>query len=145
MSRVRSRLGEGGFGIIAIAVVNLFLLLCLCVLLNTHRLPRYGLVVRPSESHFIIGAIDRTNVHHITITPGDPPRFYESAIEIKGGISGLEKRLEEWAAGASTPDRVVIIITCDEAVSSGTAQRVADMVLLRGFTCTFSGRPPLGK
>lgn len=141
MKRIRSSLNGTGFAIIAIAGVNLFLLLCLCVLLNTHRLPRYGVSVRPAESHFVIGNFDRSCSHILTITPGDTPRFFLEEKEVKGGLDGVEALLKEW--DSPNPERVVIVLVCDEAVSVGTVQQVTDRVLLHGFTCAFSGRPPV--
>lgn len=143
MKRIRSSLNGTGFAIIAVAGVNLFLLLCLCVLLNTHRLPRYGVSVRPAESHFVIGHYDRSHSRIITVTPGDVPRFFVEEEEIKGGLEGVEKKLEQW--DAPNPERVVVILACDEAVSAGTVQRLVDMVLQHGFTCALSGRPPLAQ
>lgn len=143
MKRVRSSLTGTGFAIIAIAGVNLFLLLCLCLILNTHRLPRYGVTVRPSESHFVMGNFDRSRTHIITMTPGDVPRLYVEDRAIPGGISGLEDILRQW--DCPTPANVVVVLLCDEAVSSGTVQKVMDQVLLHGFTCAFSGRPALNE
>ena len=42
MRRVRSTLNEGGFPILAVAAVNLILILCVCLLLPNHLGPRYG-------------------------------------------------------------------------------------------------------
>ena len=54
MRRVRSSLKNGGFPILVIALVNLFLVLCVCVLLSNHLVPRFGYSVQPQESHFVI-------------------------------------------------------------------------------------------
>lgn len=143
MRRIRSSLKGTGFAIIAVAGVNLFLLLCLCVLLNTHRLPRYGVSVLPAESHFVIGHFDRSHSHILTMTPGDTPRFFLEEKEVEGGLEGVEALLSGW--DSPNPERVVVVLVCDEAVSAGTVQRVADMVLMHGFTCAFAGRPYRGK
>lgn len=139
MRRVRSTLSDSGFSVIALAGVNLALLLCLCVLLNTHRLPKYGLNVCPAESQFILSPFDRSHSHVITITPGETPRFFLEGREIPGGMSGLEPMLKSWDG----PQRshVSVILVSDAAVPAGIVQGVVDRVLAHGFNCSLAGRP----
>ena len=139
MRRVRSKLSDSGAPVIALAGVNLVLLLCLCVLLNTHRLPKYGLNVRPAESHFVMSQFDRSASHVVTITPGAPPRIFVEGKEVHGGSEGLEDELKSWNTGY--PLRVSVIVVCDSAVPAGTLQGVVDRVLSHGFNCALSGRP----
>ena len=139
MRRVRSNLKGSGFAIIILAGVNLFVLLCMCLLLTSYRAPRHGLNVRPAVSHFVIGAYDRSQSHIITITPGEPPRLYLEDHEIANGMEGVDAELDSW--NTATPANVTIIIVCDEAVSVGAVQERADKVLSPGFTCAFFGRP----
>lgn len=141
MRRVRSNLKGSGFAIIILAGVNLFVLLCMCVLLNSYRPPRFGINVRPAESHFIIGSYDRSLSHIITITPGETPRYFLEDREITEGLAGIDAVLDEWKC--STPSRVTVIIVCDEAVSVGSVQQLADKILTHGYTCAFFGRPAL--
>ncbi len=141
MRRVRSSLKGNGFHIVVIALLNLFLLLCICVLLHHHRLPRYGANVRPAETHFVMGSYDRSTSHIITVTPGESPRFYIEENGIANGLEGVEAVLKSW--DCAVPARVTVVLVCDEAVSAGTLQILADMVLSHGFTCTFAGRPAL--
>lgn len=140
MRRVRSNLKGSGFAIIILAGVNLFVLLCMCLLLTSYRAPRHGINVRPAASHFILGAYDRSQSHIITITPGDPPRFYLEDHEIAQGLQGVDAELDAWQNTAA-PSSVTIIIVCDEAVSVGAVQQLADKVLSHGYTCAFFGRP----
>jgi biopolymer transport protein ExbD len=139
MRRVRSKLSDSGMSVIALAGVNLVLLLCICVLLNSHRLPKYGLNVVPAESHFLLSQYDRTQTHVISITPGEHPRYYLEGVEIKGGLSGVQAQLDKWRC--EQPSRVTVILVNDAAVPSGTVQAVVDSVLTRGFNCALSGRP----
>ena len=139
MRRVRSNLKGSGFAIIILAGVNLFVLLCMCVLLTGYRPPRYGINVRPAPSQFAIDAYDRSLSHIITITPGDPPRFYLEDHEIAQGLQGVDAELDAWQC--PSPAGVTVIIVCDEAVSIGAAQQLADKVLTHGYTCAFFGRP----
>lgn len=141
MRRVRTSLKGNGFHIVVIALLNLFVLLCICVLLHHHRLPRYGANVRSAATHFVMGSYDRSNSHIITVTPGDVPRFFIEEKEVKEGLAGVEKILKSWDCAA--PNRVTVVLVCDEAVAVGTMQRLADMVLMHGFTCTYAGRPAL--
>ncbi len=139
MRRVRSRLSDSGLTVIALAGVNLVLLLCLCVLLNTHRLPKYGLNVIPAESHFLISQFDRTQSHVLTITPGREPRFFLEGREIKNGLKGVEQELSKW--DGSMRSRVTVVLVCDNAVPAGTVQATVDRILYHGFNCALSGRP----
>lgn len=139
MRRIRSNLKGSGFAIIVLAGVNLFVLLCMCVLLTSYRAPRYGINLRPAESHFVLGSYDRSLSHIITITPGEIPRFYVENDEIQGGLDGMEDVLKSWEN--PNPSHVTVIIVCDEAVSIGTVQQLADMILSHGYNCAFFGRP----
>lgn len=143
MRRVRSNLKGSGIPIIILAGVNLFVLLCMCVLLNSYRPPRYGINVRPAATHFVIGSYDRSLSHIITVTPGETPRFFLEDREVADGLDGMDAVLDEWAC--STPARVTVIIVCDEAVSVGAIQQLADKVITRGYTCAFFGRPALNE
>lgn len=143
MRRVRSTLKDSGFAIIILAGVNLFVLLCMCVLLTGYRPPRYGINVRPAPSQFAIDAYDRSLSHIITITPGETPRFFLEDREVTDGLKGIDAVLDAWAC--PNPSRVTIIIVCDEAVSIGSVQRLADKVMSHGFTCAFFGRPSLNE
>ena len=139
MRRIRSNLKGSGFAMIILAGVNLFVLLCMCLLLTSYRAPRHGLNVRPAASHFVLDAYDRSHSHIITVTPGNPPRFYLEDHEIANGLAGVDAELDAWKAKTSA--QVTIIIVCDEAVSVGAVQQLADKVLSHGFTCAFFGRP----
>ena len=139
MRRIRSNLKGSGFAIIVLAGVNLFVLLCMCVLLTSYRAPRYGINLRPAESHSVLGSYDRSLSHIITITPGEIPRFYVENDEIQGGLDGMEDVLKSWEN--PNPSHVTVIIVCDEAVSVGTVQQLADMILSHGYNCAFFGRP----
>lgn len=143
MRRVRSTLKGSGFAIIIMAGVNLFVLLCMCVLLTSYRPPRYGINMRPAASHFSIAAYDRSLSHIITITPGETPRFFSEDREVPNGIEGIDAVLDEWAC--PNPASVTVIIVCDEAVSVGSVQQLADKVMSHGYTCAFFGRPALNE
>lgn len=139
MRRVRSNLKGSGFAIIILAGVNLFVLLCMCLLLTSYRSPRHGFSVKPAVSHFVIGAYDRSQSHIITVLPGNPARFYAEDHEIPQGLAGVDAELESWRT--PTPAGVSVIIVCDEAVSVGDVQQLVDKVLTHGYTCAFFGRP----
>lgn len=143
MRRIRSNLKGSGFAIVLLAGVNLFVLLCMCVLLTNSRSAIYGINVRPSASHFSMGSYDRTLSHIITITPGEIPRFYTENREIEGGADGLDTVLDAWSA--PNPAAVTVIIVCDEAVAVGSVQPLIDKVLMRGYNCSFSGRPAVNE
>lgn len=139
MRRVRSNLKDAGFAIIISAGVNLFVLLCVCVLLTSYRAPRYGLNICPQASHFLINSYDRTHAHIITVTPGETPRFFLENREVTDGMEGLDAALDEWQQ--PNPSQVTVIIVCDEAVSVGAVQQLADKILTHGYNCAFFGRP----
>lgn len=139
MRRVRSKLKDSATSVVALAGINLLLLLCLCVLLNTHRLPKYGVNICPAESHFVLARYDRSYSHVITVTPGEVPRLYLEDSEIVGGVEGLEPLLKQWDDGH--PARVSVILVCDAAVPVGVVQKIADRVMLHGFNFSLSGRP----
>ena len=143
MRRVRSNLKGSGFAIIILAGVNLFVLLCMCVLLTSYRPPTYGINVHPADTHFTIGAYNRDSSHIITVTPGDPPRFFTGDREMAHGPEGIDATLDAWAS--STPAEVTVIIVCDEAVAVGTIQQLVDKILTRGYHCAFFGRPAINE
>jgi hypothetical protein len=144
MRRVRSTLSSPGYPILITAGVNLFLLLCFCVWLQMHRLPRFGVNVYPEASHFAMDAYNRDNLHIITITAGNTPRVYAEGELIEGGMDGLPARLDAWAAGMTTRrNNMTIILQCDPAASAGVLQKAIDMVLQRKFTCSVAGRPAI--
>ncbi len=140
MKSIRSaKLGSGGATILAVAGINLFFLLCMCVLLGTHLLPRYGVNVRPAASHFVMSAYDRDQTHLITIAAGMPPSYYLEGNIIPGGLTGVEAQLREWKC--ASPARVVVLVVADDAVPSGDVQRLTDCILQHGFTCMMAARP----
>lgn len=139
MRRVRSKLPDSATSVVALAGINLVFLLCLCVLLNTHRLPKYGFNICPAESHFVMARYDRAYSHVITITPGMTPRLYLEGFEIPGGLNGLDEVLNSWDDGH--PGRVSVIVVCDAAVSVGVVQQVADKAISHGFNFSLAGRP----
>ncbi len=139
MRRIRSSLTGSGFAILIVTGVNLFLLLCMCVLLTSYRPLRHGVVISPASSHFIIPNYDRSLSHIITVAPGETPRFFLEDTEISGGMDGVENLLSEW--DSPTPAHVTVIIVCDEAVAVGSIQQLVDKILSHGFTCAFFGRP----
>ena len=141
MRRVRSTLKEGGFPILVVAAVNLFLVLCVCVLLSNHLGPHYGYTVQPQESHFVIGSYNRDYSHIVSVAPGDSPRIYVGAELVRGGYEGFEKRLDEWGTG--NPSRVSVILVLDKAVSAGVSQRLTDMILSRGYMCCHAAVPAI--
>ena len=141
MRRVRSNLNDSGFAIVILAGANLFVLLCLCVLLTSYRSPRFGVSIRPAASHFSIERFDRSLSHIITITPGETSRYYAGDEEIPDGLLGVKHLLEKWKEAPVRPDSITVIIACDEAVSVGTVQKLADMIMQQGFTCAFYGCP----
>ena len=141
MRRVRSTLNEGGFPILVVAAVNLFLVLCVCVLLSNHLGPHYGYTVQPQESHFVIGSYNRDYSHIVSVAPGDSPRIYVGAELVRGGYEGFEKCLDEWGNG--NPSRVSVILVLDKAVSSGVSQRLTDMILARGYMCCHAAVPAI--
>ncbi len=139
MRHARSSLGSGGFTVLIAAGVCLFLLLCTCVMLSNHLLPRYGMNVRPASTHFLMSSYDRNQTHILTITPGAPPCYYLEGRMIPGGIEGVEKKLQSW--DCATPSHVCVLLVADQAVPSGDVQRLTDRILLHGFTCMIAGRP----
>lgn len=141
MRRVRSTLKNGGSPIVVIAVVNLFLVLCIGVLLTNHLTPRYGVAVQPQETHFTIGAYDRDFSHIVSVAPGDVPRIYVGAELVQGGYEGFEAQLKTW--DSANPSRTMVILVIDKAVPSGVVQTLTDMILLHGFSCSYSGVPAL--
>lgn len=141
MRRVRSTLKQGGFPVLVVAGVNLLLVLCVCVLLSNHLGPRFGFTVQPQESHFRIDSYDRNNTHIVSVAPGDSPRIYVGSNLLRGGYEDFEAQLCSW--DCPSPSRVSVILVLDKAVSAGAAQRLADMILSHGFTCSFAGVPAL--
>ncbi len=143
MRRVRSSLKEGGFPIVVIAGVNLFLVLCVCVLLSNHLMPRFGYSVQPQESHFAIGSYDRDNAHIVSVAPGDTPRIYVGSELMRHGYDSFEKQLVSWEG--SNPSRVTVILVLDKAVSAGVVHKLTNMILKHGFTCSYAGAPAMEK
>lgn len=141
MRRIRTTLKDHGFSLVVLAGVNLFVLLCVCLLLQNTQPPGYGVSVMPASTHFSIGGYDRNYSHIITVTPGTPPRFFAGNSEIKGGEEGIDAVLDSWLEGAPNPSSVTVIIVCDETVSIGTVHHLVDKVLLHGYSCAFFGRP----
>ena len=142
MRRIQSTLSTPGYPIVIAAGANLFLLFCFLVWSPVHRLPRFGVNVYPPESHFVMEAYNRDNLHIVTITPGDTPRIHVEGIILPGGLDALPAKLDEWAA--ATPGRkqnTTIIIEGDPAVSYGNLSKLIDMVLQRNFTLSLQGRP----
>ena len=142
MRKVRSRLTSGGGSILVLTGANLFILLCVCVLLTNHLVPRYGCRVNPSESHFVMGNYDREHSRIISVAAGDTPRIYDGSMLVEGGVPGLGARLEEWQRGVGG-NRLRIVLVPDKAVSTGTLQQITDMILSCGFTCSYAAVPAL--
>lgn len=142
MRRVRSTLKEGGFPILVVATVNLFLVLCVCVLLSNHLGPHYGYTVQPQESHFVIGSYNRDYTHIVSVAPGDTPRIYVGAELVRGGYEGFEQFLRDWTPEGN-PSKVSVVLVLDKAVSSGVSQRLTDMILSHGYTCCYAAVPAI--
>lgn len=140
MRKVRSRLTSDGGSILVLTGANLFILLCVCVLLTNHLVPRYGCRVNPSESHFVMGNYDRAHSRIISVAAGDAPRIYDGSMLVEGGIPGLSARLEEWKREVGGK-RLHIVLVPDKAVSTGTLQQITDMILSCGFTCSYAAVP----
>lgn len=132
-------LPDRGPVIVIVACVGLFLVLCLTVLLPNHIVPRFGMRVRPAESHFVMGSYDRDAGHVVSVAPGDTPRVYVESEEVPGGVKGFEAYLKKW--DCDTPSRVRVTLVVDAAVPAGTMQELADMVMRHKFTCSFAGLP----
>lgn len=141
MRRVRSTLKEGGFPILVVAAVNLFLVLCVCVLLSNHLGPHFGYTVQPQESHFVIGSYNRDYTHIVSVAPGNTPRIYVGSELVRGGYEGFEKHLSEWKI--ANPSRVSVILVLDKAVSAGVSQRLTDMILSHGYSCSYAAVPTI--
>lgn len=141
MRRVRSTLKSAGLPILVVVGVNLFLVLCMCVLLTNHVTPRFGYTVQPQESHFTLGAYDRNNTHIVSVAPGEEPRLYVGADIVQGGFDGFEQHLASW--DSPNPSRTSVILVIDKAVSAGVVHRLTDMILSHGFTCSYAGVPAL--
>lgn len=139
MRHIRSTLTHSGASALFSSGALLLLVLCACALLTNHLVPRFGMRVRPAESHFVMGGYDRSLSHIVTILPGDTPRFYDESTPVPDGMSGFAACLDSWKC--DTPGRVTVILVIDEAVAAGTVQRAVDMILSRGYNCSFSGTP----
>ncbi len=139
MRRMGTNLANTGTALLAVAGVNVFVLLCACILLTSYRPLLYGVNIQPADTHYVMEAYDRTGSHVITVSPGEIPRFFLEDREIEGGLDGIDTVLAAWDCPA--PSRVTVIIACDEAVSIGTIQALTDRILLHGFNCAFFGRP----
>ncbi|MBQ2813477.1 MAG: hypothetical protein IJE66_00535 [Akkermansia sp.] len=145
MRKVRSGLTNGGASILVLTGANLFVLLCVCVLLTNHLVPRYGCRVSPAESHFVMGRYDRDTAHIVSVAAGDEPRIYDGSMLVQEGVPGFAALLDDWAAATDIPKRVNVVLVFDKAVSSGTVQKLTDMVLTRGFSCSHAAVPALDK
>lgn len=141
MRRVRSTLKSGGFPIVAIAAVNLFLVLCISVLLTNHLTPRFGVAVQPQETHFTIGNYNRDHTRIVSVAPGIVPRIYVGSELVQGSYAGFEDQLAAW--DAANPERIMVVLVIDKAVPTGVIQRLTDMVLSHGFSCSYAGVPAL--
>lgn len=141
MRRVRSTLKSAGVPILVAAGVNVFLVLCLCVLLTNHLTPRFGYTVQPQESHFTIASYDRNHTHIVSVAPGETPRLYVGANLVKDGFEGFEAQLASW--NSSNPSHVSVVLVIDKAVPAGVVHRLTDMILSHGFTCSYAGVPAL--
>lgn len=141
MRRIRSRLNDSGAFALVASGISLVLVLCCCVLLSNHLGPRYGVRVRPESSHFVMGAYDRSQTHIISIAAGDTPRLYIGSARVPGDMAGAEDLLAGWDCEA--PSRVTVVLVADHAVTSGTVQKLTDMVLRHGFNCNIGAVPSL--
>lgn len=142
MRNIRSHLSHSGASPFYVSGALLLLVLCACVLLTNHAVPTFGVRVRPADSHFVIGGYDRSLSHIVTVLPGDTPRLYVSSLPVQGGLEGFAACLDSWKGDA--PSRVSVILVVDEAVTAGLIQRLTDMILSRGFNCSFAGTPAVG-
>lgn len=120
---------------------NLFILMCVCVLLTNHLVPRYGCRVNPAESHFVMGEYARDTSHIVSISAGDAPRIYNGSLLVEGGVAGLEALLEKWKRTSPASRKVHVVLVPDNAVSIGTLQQITDMILSCGFTCSYAAVP----
>lgn len=141
MRKVRSGLSGGGGSILVLIGANLFILMCVCVFLTNHLVPRYGCRVNPAESHFVMGDYARDKSRIVSISAGDEPRIYDGSLLVEGGVAGLASRLEEWKQEASSSQKLHVVLVPDKAVSIGTLQQITDMVLSCGFTCSYAAVP----
>lgn len=135
----KDSLPDRGPVIVIVAVLSLMLVLCIMALLPNHIVPRYGLLVRPAASHFVMGTYNRDSGHVVSVAPGTPPRVFVETEEVPGGVEGLESYLTRW--DCATPSRVRVVLVVDSAVPAGIMQQLADMVIAHGFVCAFSGIP----
>lgn len=141
MRHIRSTLTDSGASALFVSAALLMIVLVACVLLTNHLVPSYGIRVRPADTHFVMGAYDRSNFHIVSVLPGETPTLYAESAPVEGGIDGFPGLLETWNDGH--PSRVTVILVPDEAVPTGTINRLADMVLSRGYNCSISGTPAL--
>lgn len=143
MRKVRSRLKNGGASLMVVSAAALFLALCVCILLTNHVVPRYGLRVRPAESHFVMGAYDRDNTRIVSVAAGKEPRVYLESRLVSGGIQGFKTMLADWAKVEKKPAKITVVLVVDRAVPSGVVQELTDAILLHGFNCCYSGVPTM--
>ena len=139
MQRVSSQLKETGYPIIAAAALSLILLLAVLGIMRAHAQPKFGADILPAESNYLMGQYDRSNTYLITIAPGDEPRFYMQSQEVENGLEGISAKLDEWEG--DSPARVKVIIMQDESIPIGVTQKLINIVLKRGFTCSLAARP----
>ena len=139
MQRVHSQLKESGYPLVAAVALNLILLLVVIFVMRLHAQPRYGVDGTPAQSSYLMGQYDRSNTILITIALGDEPRFYMHSQEVEGGLRGVEEKLQAWEG--SNQRRASVIIMQDECVPIGVTQKLINIVLECGFTCSLAARP----
>ncbi len=133
-------MGDGGWPLIVLAVINMMLILCIIFVLKNHQSPHFGMKVRMAASSFVMGNMNRHEAQILTIAAGDTPRFFLGSQSITGSWTGLIKELHDLRE--EYPERINIIIVADECVTMGTIQRIMDEVLSMGFNCSVAARPP---
>jgi hypothetical protein len=104
-------------------------------------MPRFGYTVQPQATQFALASYDRNLTHIVSVAPGESPRIYVGSELVRGGYAGFEKCLESWKV--EHPSRISVILVLDKAVPSGVSQRLTNMVLSHGFTCSYAGVPAL--
>lgn len=139
MRSFRSSLTFNGSSLLIASVAMLMVVLTACALLTNHLVPSYGVRVRPADTHFVMGAYDRSHFHIICIVAGEPPTLYSGSVPVPGNMEGLPALLESW--NYEYPSRVTVILVPDEAVPTGTVNRLADMILRFGYNCSIAGTP----
>lgn len=141
MRHIRSTLTHNGASALFVSAALLMVVLVACALLTNHLVPTYGVRVRPANTHFVMGSYDRSYFHIVSVLPGETPSLYAESTPVEGGVDGFPKLLETWKA--DRPSRVTVILVPDEAVPTGTVNRLADMILSCGYNCSISGTPAI--